>query len=208
MDIKTEKKGFVIEKRKSNLLSVEAGGEKHRHFDSDQEVNCLSKVVVEELYKKHSRFVFRFLYSRTQDETLAEELTQETFFQALLSIDRFEGKSLITTWLCRIALNVWSKHLKKENRLVYTPELLEDHFDWDMESDILKYLIVKEEKETLSSALREIPEKMRDVIKLRIVGEYSFREIGNIMGQSEGWARTMFYRGKQNLIKGVENHEA
>ena len=167
----------------------------------------MNKEVVEELYQKHSRFIYRFLYYRTQDAALAEELTQETFLQALLSIDRFEGNSLVTTWLCGIALNVWSNYLKKENRLVYTPELSENNFEWDMESDILKYLISKDEKEALRLALKEIPEKMREVIKLRVMGEYSFREIGSIMGQSEGWARVMFYRGKQNLIKGVENYE-
>ena len=152
----------------------------------------MNKMVVEELYQKHSRFVYRFYIPEHRMQLLPSELTQETFFQVLLSIDRFEGKSLITTWLCRIALNVWSNYLKKENRLVYNPELSEDHYDWNMESDILKYLIVKEEKEALGWALREIPEKMREVIKLRIIGEYSFREIGSIMGQTEGWARIMF----------------
>ena len=56
-------------------------------------------------------------------------------------------------------------------------------------------------------ALHEIKEPMREVLYLRLMGELSFREIGQIMGQSENWARVTFYRGKTKLIEGVKIDE-
>ncbi len=68
---------------------------------------------IEEIYEMYSKKVFLFLLSKTNNEHLAEELTQETFFQAVQCIDRFKGNSSILTWLCGIAKNVWLKYVKK-----------------------------------------------------------------------------------------------
>ena len=48
---------------------------------------------------------------------------------------------------------------------------------------------------------------MRDVLMLRLAGELSFREIGEILGKSENWARVTFYRGKQIVGKEMSSHE-
>ena len=71
------------------------------------------------------------------------------------------------------------------------------------------------EQEALSSAvkmellqcLHQFQEPYREVIYLRVFGNLSFREIGQIMGQSENWARVMFYRGKERLRKELNKHE-
>ena len=62
--------------------------------------------------------------------------------------------------------------------------------------------VLSEEKLTLFKALHELPEPMREVIYLRLTGEMSFKEIGEILGRDETWARVNFYRGKQKLMKG------
>ena len=62
--------------------------------------------LIEEIYEMYSKKVFLFLLSKTNSEQLAEELTQETFFQAVQCIDRFKGNSSILTWLCGIAKNM------------------------------------------------------------------------------------------------------
>ena len=55
--------------------------------------------------------------------------------------------------------------------------------------------------------LHQFQEPYREVIYLRVFGNLSFREIGQIMGQSENWARVMFYRGKERLRKELNKHE-
>ena len=58
---------------------------------------------MEEVYKEHAQTVYRFLLSKTGDGGLSEELTQETFYQAIKSIDRYDGCCKMSTWLCAIA---------------------------------------------------------------------------------------------------------
>ena len=66
---------------------------------------------LEEIYRNYYQNVYGFLLSRTCNADLAEELTQETFFQAVHSINKFKGDSSILTWLCGIAQNLWRKYL-------------------------------------------------------------------------------------------------
>ena len=65
------------------------------------------------VYRQHAQTVFKYLMSLTHDADLAEELTQETFYQAVRSIDRFDESCKITTWLCAIAKNQYFAYMKK-----------------------------------------------------------------------------------------------
>lgn len=161
---------------------------------------------MDQMYRKHSQMIYAFLLSKCGDGLLAEELTQETFYQAVKSLDRFKGQSSASTWLCGIASNVWLAHLRKQKRsgeifssdengsgfLSASAESPEDNF------------IRKSDNLALMQALHRIKEPMREVLYLRLMGDLPFREIGQIMGQSENWARVTFYRGKTKLIEGVK----
>ena len=68
---------------------------------------------MEEIYQAHARTVYKFLLSQCHDADLAEELTQETFYQAVRSIDRFNGSCKVSVWLCQIAKHLWYRHLEK-----------------------------------------------------------------------------------------------
>ncbi|MGN0727775.1 MAG: RNA polymerase sigma factor [Anaerovoracaceae bacterium] len=161
---------------------------------------------MEQLYKKHSMMIYAFLLSRTEDPDLAEELTQETFFQAVRSLSGFKGQSSASTWLCGIANNVWLSYLRKQkkDRDYSSPEAnWEEGKNSSAEDDFLR----KSDSIALLKALHRVKEPMREVLYLRLMGCLSFREIGQIMGQSENWARVTFYRGKTKLIEGVKIDE-
>ena len=68
---------------------------------------------MEEIYMKHGKMIYGFLLTRTRDPGLAEELTQETFFQVYLSLPKYKGDSGILTWICGIAKNVCRRYYKK-----------------------------------------------------------------------------------------------
>lgn len=70
----------------------------------------------EQLYRDYFQFIYLYALSLTRDEDLAEEITQETFFRAMEHIDRFEGRSRATTWLCRIAKNLYLSHCRDSRR--------------------------------------------------------------------------------------------
>ena len=61
---------------------------------------------METVYRRHAQTVYKFLLSQCHSAQMAEELTQETFYQAVRSIDRFDGSCKVSVWLCQIA-----KHL-------------------------------------------------------------------------------------------------
>ena len=161
------------------------------------------------MYRKHSRMIYAFLLSRTGEAALAEELTQETFYQAVKSLDSFKGQSSASTWLCGIANNVWLSYLRKQKRSGEIFSSDEDNacFASSSAESPEDNFIRKADNLALMHALHEIKEPMREVLYLRLMGELSFREIGQIMGKSENWARVTFYRGKTKLIEGVKIDE-
>lgn len=156
--------------------------------------------MIEEIYEMYSRKVFLFLLSKTNNEHLAEELTQETFFQAVQSIDRFKGNSSVLTWLCGIAKNVWVKYLRKHQEIL------------SMEDDIpeiedKKEINVQWEQKEILQLIHDMNEPMREVMYLRLVSDLSFSEIGEIIGKTENWTRVTFFRGKQKIVKEILKDE-
>ena len=76
--------------------------------------------MIEEIYEMYSRKVFLFLLSKTNNEDIAEELTQETFFQAVQCIDRFKGNSSILNLVMRNREKCLVERFKKTSRnLIY-----------------------------------------------------------------------------------------
>lgn len=154
---------------------------------------------IEELYREYAKQVYKFLFSMCHSHEIAEELTQETFFRAIKSIKSYNGSCKINVWLCQIAKHVWYQELAK-NKKLRTTELSPDipSPGPSVEEDI----VLRDGKMTLFKELHLLREPMREVMYLRLTGEFSFREIGEILGRDETWARVTFYRGKQKIMKG------
>ena len=156
---------------------------------------------MEEIYQAHARTVYKFLLSQCHDADLAEELTQETFYQAVRSIDRFNGSCKVSVWLCQIAKHLGDQHLRKRK-----PEepLPEDGLPGpSAEEDVL----TRQGHLDLLRQIHALPPSTREVVYLRAFGGLSFREIGDVLGRTETWARVTFYRGKEALRKGGADHE-
>lgn len=161
---------------------------------------------MEEIYRRYSKMIYGFLFSKCADADTAEELTQETFYQAMKSIDRFRGESSVSTWLCGIAVNVWQQHLRKQakTRTDISLDDLESTSDMHLSKSPSAEQLCLEKLSTfeLLELLHKLDDPMREVMYLRLMGELSFKEIGQIMQQSENWARVTFYRGKEKLKRG------
>lgn len=156
--------------------------------------------LIEEIYEMYSRKVFLFLLSKTNNEHLAEELTQETFFQAVQCIDRFQGNSSILTWLCGIAKNVWMKYLRKHQEILS----MEDGIP---EIEDKKDINVQWEQKEILQLIHDMKEPIREVMYLRLISNLSFAEIGEIIGKTENWTRVTFFRGKQKIVKEILKDE-
>ena len=163
---------------------------------------------MEEIYRQHAQTVYRYLCSLTGDEGLSEELTQETFAQAVSSIGRFDGSCKVSTWLCAIAKNQLMAYRRRHPLQDSLDELAETGTSPagtapSPEEETLS----AERKRRLYAAIHDSPEPAREVLYLRLLGGLSFREIGDVLGQSENWARVTFYRGKEKLKGKVRDDE-
>jgi len=156
---------------------------------------------IDEIYQKYAKMVYKYLMSLVHNCDLAEELTQETFYQAIKNIGRFDGSCQISTWLCAIAKNQFLSYQRKHPPL----ENLEDYnqaFD-----SVEKKVFDSVNRVEVLKRLHLCPEPFREILYLRIFGNLSFREIGEIMGRTENWARVTFYRGKEKLRKEIMKNE-
>ncbi|MDE7310584.1 MAG: sigma-70 family RNA polymerase sigma factor [Eubacterium sp.] len=168
---------------------------------------------LDELYRQNAKIVYHFLYKNCHDKQLAQDLTQETFLQAFESIERFDASCKISVWLCQIAKHLlyryWEKH-KRELPLETERSTAKTHTaqagrpekdtTWQQTATHIELLDVLKDMQKLSPTIRE-------VMYLRITGTLSFKEIGEILGRSENWARVNFYRGKEILLKGRMKNE-
>lgn len=154
---------------------------------------------IEKIYKDHSMTVYKFLYTKTQNSDWAEELTQETFYRAIKSINTYNGSCKISTWLCQIAKHIWLQELEKKSK--YQTEDIPDNMV-SSEISLEDKLVQAEHKIQFIKALHFIKEPAREVMYLRLLGDLSFKEIGDILGKSETWARVTFFRNKCKIMKG------
>lgn len=149
----------------------------------------------DEIYAEYFSEVYKFVLVLCRNHELAEEITQEAFFKALRSIEKFDGRSNIGSWLCKIAQNAYYDYQKKNKAKVnYTIELI------PTDIDLAESFSDKETALEVHKALHKIKEPYREVFWLRTFGELSFLQIGALFDRSENWARVTYYRAKL-LIK-------
>lgn len=158
---------------------------------------------MDEIYEECFETVYKYLFCLTHNSDISEELTQETFYRAVKKIDTYNGKCKISVWLCQIAKHLWYNQCRKNKRIVNTDET----FDIEDPHNLEEQFIAGEEKVLLYKKMQNLDEKTREVMYLRITGELSFKEIGEILGKTENWARVTFYRGKSKLKEVDENEK-
>lgn len=149
----------------------------------------------QDIYSEHFSDVYKYVLSLCRNETLAEEITQETFFKAMRHIDKFNGNCKLYVWLCQIAKNTYYSYIAKHKRIV--PEIDTDYPDpiSDLETDYLD----KEDARRLHILLHNLNEPYKEVFTLRVFGELPFSQIGELFGKTDSWARLIFYRAKKQL---------
>ncbi|MGN0298835.1 MAG: RNA polymerase sigma factor [Lachnospiraceae bacterium] len=158
--------------------------------------------VFEEVYEQYGKPVYRFLLSLTGEQHMAEDLLQETFYQAFLHIDQFEGRSSLYTWLCQIGKHAWLKECRRGK-----------HFDGaEWESHALKssnvsveeQLIQKEQYRRIRQAVYHLKEPYQGVFIMHVFGELKLKEIALTYEKTESWARVTYHRARAMILQEVE----
>lgn len=158
------------------------------------------------IYKKYCKCVYTFLYKLTNDIELSEELTQETFYTAIKKINTLNKKESIRTWLYQIAKNKWKDYLKKNKKAnIDLDENTVENLvaNYDIEED----MIAKDNIIEFYKKIHMLDIDTREIIYLKIIRNFTFKEISQILGKNEEWARTKFYRGKLKLKESLKNEK-
>jgi len=154
----------------------------------------------EKIYVRYFNDVFLFLKKLSKDESIAEEITSETFFKAMRSIDTFRGETDVRVWLCQIAKNCYFSHLKKQQRLVD----IDDIEPLDSKDTIEEQIINRSDAMQIHLLLHKLDEPYKEVFMLRVFGELSFKQIGNIFQKTDNWACVTYHRARNKILKQME----
>lgn len=160
---------------------------------------------IEQMYREYAIPVKRYVLSLCKNNDMADDITADTFYKAIKNIDRFQGGKIFT-WLCAIARNTYLDYIKKSS---YSMEIREEEMEERISDDSPSpedLFVKKDEQMTLYRMIQKLDAVAKDVVYLRIFAELSFKEIADIVGKSENWARVVFYRSK-NKLKGWMNNE-
>ena len=156
----------------------------------------------ETVYNEYFQRVYHFLSKLCGDDSLCEEMTQETFFQAYISFHRYDGSCDIFTWLAAIAKNTYFKYLRK-NRL--QPVNLELLTEAAAEGTPEELYVRRTEVKNVRNAVLRLPQKYRDVVMLRIYAELSFAEVARYLDINENSAKVIFHRAKKILREDLDH---
>lgn len=158
----------------------------------------------EKLYRSYYMQVYSFAVSLTRNRDQAEEITQNTFFKAIVSDAKYKGKSNELTWLCSIAKNLYYDELRKSKRITDISETLELVSNQDTAQSV-------DDADTafrIHIILHSLDEPYKEVFQLRVFGELSFSQIAAIFGKTEAWARVTYHRAKLKIQERMdENNE-
>ena len=156
----------------------------------------------EDVYRRYFKDVFLYVKALSGDDAIAEEITSETFFKALRSLNSFKGNCDIRVWLCQIAKNSYFSYLKKRKRFIE-----EKAFEDIQEPNNFEKKLEQEESALrIHHILHNMPEPYKEVFNLRTFGELSFQQIAKVFDKNANWACVTYHRAKKKIQEQMEDY--
>ena len=154
----------------------------------------------EQIYITYFRDVYLYIRRLSNSEHIAEEITSETFFKAMKSIDSFRGDCDIRVWLCQIAKNCYYSYIKKAGRT----ECIDNVEIAEQGTSFEERLFRHDTAMQIQKILHDVPEPYKEVFIWRVYAELSFKQIGQIFGKSENWACVAYHRARNKIKEKLE----
>ncbi len=156
----------------------------------------------ETVYRTYFRDVELYLRAICKDEALAEELTEQVFFQAMKALPKFRGDCDVRTWLCAMGRNCYLSHLRKAR----PTEDMDDLQIPDPRASIEEQIIDRSQAMAIHRLLHDLPEPYKEVFSLRIFGQLSFEDIGSLFGRTANWACVTYHRARRKIQEQMEGY--
>ena len=167
---------------------------------AQQNPNHFSKI-----YDQYYDQIFVFIYKKTYDENTTAELTSEVFYKALYNLKKYKFKGLpFSSWLYRIASNATIEHFRKQKK-VQRHISIESNQLAHLASEVSESSDLEKKRQLLISALGNLKEKEIQLIELRYFEEFSFKEIGQIIGLTENNAKVKTFRVIKKIQKLIKS---
>jgi len=177
-------------------------------MDNSGDLLLVSQVVLfnhkksfDKLVKKYQSQIRRFFLNLTLgDKELSDDLSQETFIKAYINIASFKGAARFSTWLYRIAYNVFYDHSRSKKLSNFVNEDLNEGIDFNF--DIYRNLNISMD---IKEALKILRHEERTAIVLSYMEEHSHKRIAIIMKCPVGTVKSYILRGKEKLYNYFKN---
>ncbi len=150
--------------------------------------------------------IYRVVLRIVHSEDVAEELVQEAFIKYYENRHRLADSAQARYWLIRVSKNMALNYYKRKGReyRAYEKAFYEPKAEQQTgETRLLR----KESAEKVQDVLRQLPQKLREVMVLKEYGGLSYREIGEVMGISEGNVKVRVFRAREQLAKLMEEDD-
>jgi len=155
-----------------------------------------------ELYEHYSGPVFGYLLRLSGDRPLADELTGETFYRAMLALDGFRGEASVKTWLLRIARNLYLRRAQREQRMTSLERIQEQGaaFAAPVAANPEAAVLCQERSRAIQQALLSLSESDRSILLLKAQEKMLCKEIAQVLDISVSAVKARLYRARRRLV--------
>lgn len=177
----------------------------HRNGDGrfyTGEEEFMEKDILKQLYQKYRKEIYLYLYSLCKNSSLAEDLLQETFLKALLSLP--DDHTNMRAWLYLVARNLFFNYYRREKEKVPLGEV--QQIQNTASQEVLEGILKEEKNRLLYQAMNELEERKREILLMQYFGGLSQKEIAAILKMTPENVRVLSYRAKRELRTYMEDH--
>ena len=159
-----------------------------------------------ELYDRHFLQIYKFVYSRVRDQSIAEDVTSDVFMKALRSIGRYQDTGRpISAWLYQIAMNAVADRFRAARPL----EDIDEQRDLAAGGPALEQIAAqRDELRRIWAVVETLPKPQRTAMVLKFQEDMKIEDIAGVMGKSSGAVKLLIHRGVIKVRQSVNHHDS
>lgn len=157
--------------------------------------------LLKKLYETYQKELYLYIYSLCGNREITEDLMQETFLKAILSLP--PSHTNVRAWFYTVARNLYFNFAKKEKSKISLDEIKDLPCD---KSDMIEHIIANERRRLCFEALQSLKGAKKEVLILQYFGGLSQKEIAAVLHLTTENVRVLSFRGKKELKKYLEVH--
>lgn len=176
-----------------------------------ERVQARDELAFREMVERYQNKVFSIIYGILRNQNDAEDIAQQVFSKIYFSIQNFDSRSTLLTWIYKITVNECYDYLRKKRvrKLVYESDFTEEDTrlmeNSDSSADRAAPVDSRlAQRELVAKLLEKISEEDRNLILLKEVEGHSVEELAQMTGMNENTIKVKLFRARQKLLKAAQ----